>query len=1677
MKKFFWIAALSILPAVNALHAQLSNLTRTSFTAPYTSISTGTGAVEGTNLAVPIGFTFNFLGTNYSTVSISGSGWFTMGNTLTASDASENLNLYTGTTPTMAIAPYADRLGSVDVLKQTQGAVGSRTFTIQWNARSHNVSSEPYNLIEFQAILYEGTNVIEFRYGSSTQTTPNENESASIMIKNGGGQGNYLDGVTGSRFCFNGMINSGEKWPTRHIRFTPAAPVPVSGGTYNVGVGQDFPTLTDAVATLNNCGISGPVVLNLTDTLYNETAAGGDNMFPLIFGMIQGTSATNTITVTSSGMPRINTITNDDGGAGWHQGTTNFTIRSSLTQQNIPIVALFGTQYLTLENMRITSSDYRIDRGIIVANGSPTVGAQHNTFRNVAVSIYSNQTGYGIEQTRFTSSGATATVSTNSYNSYLDMNISGGQSGIVLWAVPNYYDVGTVVGSTNPSSRSRIANIGSPSYTAENYGVWARCQIDLSIFNTDVENVFAQGSSPVTGIAIDGAGGISYCYNNTVKNIRTTSAGGTSHVTGMRLGIGTTAFYCYNNMVSDIQSAYAGTNTGVTVSGISFSSSSGGISYFSNNSVSINTNSLKVNSFALVCTTDDVMEITNNTLTNYTAAQTGAVKHYAFGCVYSLNSGSILNYNNLYVANTTNGALGNLYSSFDYTTLPAWQTATGQDASSVSLSPSFVNPASDLHLTNTGLSGLGTPVAFVTNDIDNDPRSNPPSIGADEYILPACISADAGTITPSVSTKCAGQTVTLTSAGTTNASNITHQWKVSTTPGGPYTNVTGGTGATGTTYTTGSLAAGTYYYVLETTCQNGPLTDLSNEVMVTVSAATSSVINQTACDSYTLNGQTYTASGTYTQLRANAAGCDSAITLNLVISHSNGSTINQAACDSYTLNGQTYTASGTYTQLFTNISGCDSTVTLNLVIRNSTTSTINQTACDSFTLNGQTYTTSGTYTQLRANAQGCDSTITLNLTIRHSSVATISQTACDSYTLNGQTYTTGGTYTQVRPNSQGCDSTITLNLVINHSNGSTINQTACNSYTLNGQMYTASGTYTQLFNNAAGCDSAVTLNLTIKHSTTATINQTACDSYTLNGQTYATSGTYTQVRTNAAGCDSTITLNLVINHSSAATLTQTACDSYTLNGQTYTASGTYTQLQTNAAGCDSTITLNLTIRNSTTATINTTACNSYTLNGQTYTASGTYTQLQTNAAGCDSTITLNLTIRNSTTATINATACNSYTLNGQTYTASGTYTQLQTNAAGCDSTITLNLTIRNSTTATINTTACNSYTLNGQTYTASGTYTQLRTNAAGCDSTITLNLTIRNSTTATINATACDSYTLNGQTYTASGTYTQSLTNAAGCDSTITLNLTIRNSTTATINATACDSYTLNGQTYATSGTYTQLLTNANGCDSTITLNLTIKSSTTATINATACDSYTLNGQTYTTSGTYTQSLTNANGCDSTITLNLVINNATASTISATACDSYTLNGQTYAASGTYTQTVTNANGCDSTITLNLVINTVDAGTTQSGETLTATMNGASYQWIDCDSNTPVPGAVSQTFTAQANGNYAVIVTAQGCSDTSACIAVHTVGINENTGWHFALFPNPANDVINLTSSEGMQQAEIMIFSTSGRIITVQSNISGNTHVMDVSALAAGVYYIKVVRKDGSASVSRFVKQ
>ena len=203
----------------------------------------------------------------------------------------------------------------------------------------------------------------------------------------------------------------------------------------------------------------------------------------------------------------------------------------------------------------------------------------------------------------------------------------------------------------------------------------------------------------------------------------------------------------------------------------------------------------------------------------------------------------------------------------------------------------------------------------------------------------------------------------------------------------------------------------------------------------------------------------------------------------------------------------------------------------------------------------------------------------------------------------------------------------------------------------------------------------------------------------------------------------------------------------------------------------------------------------------------------------------------------------------------------------------------------------------------------------------------------------------------------------------------------------------------------------------------------------------------------------NAAGCDSTVTLHLTIKQPSTSTLTRTACGSYTLNNITYNVSGTYTQVMQNAVGCDSTIMLHLTISSVNTAVTQNGTVLTASATGASYRWINCKDNSPVPGATAQTYTVTANGDYAVVVNVNGCSDTSDCLAVYTVGIAENKPQvSFTLFPNPSTGAFTVRTDGAFSDARIRIHNSAGQTVYVREHISGTEVRIDLGGHAPGLY-------------------
>lgn len=245
---------------------------------------------------------------------------------------------------------------------------------------------------------------------------------------------------------------------------------------------------------------------------------------------------------------------------------------------------------------------------------------------------------------------------------------------------------------------------------------------------------------------------------------------------------------------------------------------------------------------------------------------------------------------------------------------------------------------------------------------------------------------------------------------------------------------------------------------------------------------------------------------------------------------------------------------------------------------------------------------------------------------------------------------------------------------------------------------------------------------------------------------------------------------------------------------------------------------------------------------------------------------------------------------------------------------------------------------------------------------------------------------------------------------------------------------------------------------------------TNSSLQVNSCNAYTWaqTGQTYNTSGVFQDTLQNVNGCDSIISLNLTINaNVQGGTTVQSACDSYTWNNQTYTQSGLYTQVLSTVNGCDSTVTLDLTLNYSPSPpivTLSNITNLSTPLQGnATYQWFQCSDNLSIPNAVNNTYIASSNGLYGVIVS-NGCgSDTSQCVNVSTIGINEVSG-QMIVFPNPTTETIEIKLDYAeTQHATYKIVDAMYREIQIGELHSNNGKILiPIGSIASGDYILIV---------------
>lgn len=109
------------------------------------------------------------------------------------------------------------------------------------------------------------------------------------------------------------------------------------------------------------------------------------------------------------------------------------------------------------------------------------------------------------------------------------------------------------------------------------------------------------------------------------------------------------------------------------------------------------------------------------------------------------------------------------------------------------------------------------------------------------------------------------------------------------------------------------------------------------------------------------------------------------------------------------------------------------------------------------------------------------------------------------------------------------------------------------------------------------------------------------------------------------------------------------------------------------------------------------------------------------------------------------------------------------------------------------------------------------------------------------------------------------------------------------------------------------------------------------------------------------------------------------------------------------------------------------------------------------DGNTENPRTITVT------GNAMYIATFAATTDIETSVATD-----------ISIFPNPANDIFNITSSEIISHVEFV--SITGQVIS-SVEVNGETAVCNVEGFAPGMYFVRISGVEGSVIQRKFVKE
>jgi glucose/arabinose dehydrogenase len=221
-------------------------------------------------------------------------------------------------------------------------------------------------------------------------------------------------------------------------------------------------------------------------------------------------------------------------------------------------------------------------------------------------------------------------------------------------------------------------------------------------------------------------------------------------------------------------------------------------------------------------------------------------------------------------------------------------------------------------------------------------------------------------------------------------------------------------------------------------------------------------------------------------------------------------------------------------------------------------------------------------------------------------------------------------------------------------------------------------------------------------------------------------------------------------------------------------------------------------------------------------------------------------------------------------------------------------------------------------------------------------------------------------------------------------------------------------------------------------------------------------------------------GDDGSIALDVVGATGNATVVWNDLSDQLTLTGLT---PGDYSVTITDQNNCTIQHAMN-VVGAIAPVITYDTETFVLSSSEAvSYQWYKDGSPYEIDDVLQtgQTTTATGWGSYyVVVVDDNGCETASDPLIVELTRLfNHPSAGSLSIFPNPAGSMLQFRYelTDGSAKSLVVINATGIPVLDVPVHPSNTgQYSIDISALPAGAYFLRLLTQDGGRVYGNFLK-